>query len=592
MGSTKSPLVKFHRWRLNNLKPHTFIALLSIVIGIAAGLAAVIIKNSVHFIQEMLEEFLPDSIHQYFNFLLPVAGISLVVIFTKYLLKRPITHGIPNVLFSISKRNGKIKRHNMFSSIISSALTVGFGGSVGLEGPTVATGAAIGSNLSRMLKLEYKQIVLMLGCAAAAAMAAIFKAPITAIVFAVEVIMIDLTSFSLIPLLLASSSAVVTSYLFLGMNVLYPFDVEVAFSHRDLVWYILLGIVAGLVSAYFAKVYMFVGKLFDKVKGVGNKLIIGGVLLGIMIFVFPPLFGEGYNDINSCLQGKFSYLYEDSVFSIFKGNIWSVFFLFGALILFKVIATSITFGAGGVGGIFAPTLFMGVHTGMLFAIILNTTGIHVVNENNFALVGMAGLIAGVLHAPLTGMFLIAELTGGYKLFVPLMIVATFSYLTVKIFIKNSVYTYQLARRKALITHDKDKAVLSLMSVDKLLEKDFMAICPDATLRDLVKIIEVSHRNLFPVIDEDNMLVGMLKMDDVRHLIFRPEKYDSVRVKDIMYMPEFFISTDDSVQEVADKFHACGRYNLAVLDNGKYVGFISRAKVFSAYQKMLKHLSHD
>lgn len=592
MVKLSSLLERFHRWRMSHLSPNTFIALLSIVIGIAAGLAAVIIKHSVHFIQEMLDEFVPGPVHQYFNFLFPIVGISLVVIFTKYLLKRPVTHGIPNVLFSISKRNGKIKRHNMYSSVLTSALTVGFGGSVGLEGPTVATGSAIGSNLSKFFRLEYKQIVLMLGCAAAASMAAIFKAPIAAIVFAIEVIMIDLTSFSLIPLLLASVSAVVTSYLFLGMSVLYPFDVETAFSPSDVVWYILLGILAGLVSLYFTKVYKFVAKLFDKVKSTGNRLIIGGVLLGIMVFVFPPLFGEGYNEINSCLQGDFSYLYEDSVFSQFKGNLISVLILITALILFKVFATGITFGAGGVGGIFAPTLFMGVHTGMLFAVVLNTTGIHVVNENNFALVGMAGLIAGVLHAPLTGMFLIAELTGGYKLFVPLMIVATFSYLTVRIFIKNSVYTYQLAQRKALITHDKDKAVLSMMSVGKMLETDFKTIHPEATLRDLVKVIEVSHRNLFPVVDADNMLVGMLKMDDVRHLIFRPEKYDTVRVNDLMYMPEFFISMDDSMQEVADKFHACGRYNLAVLDNGKYIGFISRARVFSAYQKMLKHLSHD
>lgn len=588
----KLPMAKFHRWRHKHMSSSTFIALLSIIVGVAAGFAAVTIKNAVRLMHHLLEVYVPEEIHQYANFLFPVVGISLTVLFIKFIIKQPVRHGIPNVLYSISKRNGKVSRHNMFSSVVTSALTVGSGGSVGLEGPTVATGAAIGSNLSILFNLEYKQITLMLGCACAASMAAIFKAPIAAIVFAVEVIMIDLTSFSLIPLLLASASAVVTSYFFLGQDVLYPFTVEATFTHADLPWYILLGVFTGLISAYFSKVYKVMGKWFEAVQSKTNKLLIGGFLLGVLIFIFPSLFGEGYNEINSCLQGQTSYLFENSLFEKFQGNYLWVFILLGLLILLKIVATSLTFGAGGVGGIFAPTLFMGVHAGMLFATILNTTGIHIVNENNFSLIGMAGLIAGVLHAPLTGIFLIAELTGGYKLFVPLMIVATFSYLTVRIFTKNSVYTYQLAHRKELFTHDKDKAVLSLLKVEKLIETDFKILKPEYTLGDLVKVIEVSHRNIFPVVDDDGMLRGMLKMDDIRHLIFRPEKYDKILVDKLMYMPEYFISKDDTVEIVAQKFHSSGRYNMAVIDNGKYVGFISRARVFSAYQKMLQHFSHD
>ncbi len=592
MSYLNTPLARFHKWRLTHIKPGTFIIMLSIVVGIGGGFSAVIIKNSVWFIDGLLDNFIPEKIHTYFNFIFPIFGLSLTVLVIKYVVKRPVRHGIPNVLYSLSQRNGKIRRHNMFSSIITSSLTVGFGGSVGLEGPTVATGAAIGSNLAILFHLEYKQIMLMLGCASAAAMAAIFKAPITAIVFAVEVIMIDLTSFSLIPLLVSSITAVITSYFFLGQDVLYPFKFQATFTHGDLPWYILLGVVTGLVSAYFSKIYRLISKWFDGMSSEWKRLLIGGVLLGVIVFLFPPLFGEGYNPINSCLQGHMGYLYDNSLFDFMRGNIYSVFVFIILLILVKIFATSITFGAGGVGGIFAPTLFMGVHTGMLFALFLNTTGIHVVNENTFALIAMAGLIAGVLHAPLTGIFLIAELTGGYKMFVPLMIVASVSYLTVRLFVKNSVYTYQLAQRKELFTHDKNKAVLSMMKVNKLIETDFKPVNADASLGDLVKIIEVSHRNIFPVVDNENHMRGMLKMDDVRHLIFRPDKYEKVKVKDLMYMPEFYVSSNDSMQEVADKFHSCGRYNLAVIDEGKYVGFISRARVFSAYQKMLRHFSHD
>jgi CIC family chloride channel protein len=497
------------------------------------------------------------------------------------------------VLYGISKRKGFISLHNTYSSVITSAFTVGFGGSVGLEGPTVTTGAAIGSQLSKFFRLEYKYVVLMLACASAGSMAAIFKAPIAAIVFAVEVIMIDLTTFSLIPLLLSTSSAVVISYLFLGMNVLYPFEVETTFVLEELPFYIVLGIVSGLVSAYFIKTYNYIDKLFHRLKNKRTRLLIGGIALGAIIFIFPSLYGEGYEAINSGLAGNTDYLFNGSLFVSLKDNYGVMIILMVMVVLFKVIATSATFGAGGVGGIFAPTLFTGVNTGLLFAMFSKKVlGFTHLNSNNFALIGMGGLIAGVLHAPLTGIFLIADISGGYKLFVPLMITATFSYLTVKAFTSNSVYNLQLAKRKQLVTHHKDKQVLAIMNVSDLIETDFMILKPEDKLRQLIDAISISHRNLFPIVDEEGLMVGMVKMDDVRHLIFKQDVYDKITLKELMYMPEHWISPTDSMDEVVKKFEASGRYNMAVIIHGKYKGFLSRAKVFSRYRKHVEHFSHD
>lgn len=592
MAGKNSILVGFHRWRLRHLSERNFLLILSVVIGVIVGIVATIIKNTVWLTQRLVNRLVSNEVHNYIYFILPVIGILITVIIVKFLIKSPVRHGVPNVLHSISKREGVMSRHNMFSSVITSALTVGFGGSVGLEGPTVATGAAYGSWISKFFRLNYKNTTLMLACACAGAMAAIFKAPIAAIVFAVEVIMIDLTTFSLVPLLLASASAVMTSYFFMGQNVLYPFEVDKAFSLGELPYYILLGIIAGLVSAYFTKMYMFIADLFEGIKKARTRLLAGGLSLGALIFFFPALFGEGYESINSCLDGDLGYLFNNSIFYDFKESMVAVFFLLGAIILLKIIATSVTFGSGGVGGIFAPTLFMGVNTGMLFAKLINLTGIRELNTNNFALIGMTGLIAGVLHAPLTGIFLIADISGGYKLFVPLMITATFAYVTTLIFTKNSVYHYQLARRKELMTHDKDKNVLQRMQVVKLIENDFEVLHPNSSLRDLTEAISRAHRDLFPIVDENGQLKGMLKMDDVRQLIFKQELYDKVHLSHIMYMPEHFISPTDSMEEVAEKFESSGRFNIAVIDDGKYLGFISRARVFSSYRKNVRHLSHD
>lgn len=592
MNQFLEKLESFHQWRINKISTKHFVMILSVLIGITSGFIAVIIKNAVKIMHQVLKVFFLDDMNRYLFFLYPIIGLTLTVLFIKYILRKPVRHGIPNVLYGISKRKGFISKHNTFSSIITSAFTVGFGGSVGLEGPTVSTGAAIGSQLSKFFRLEYKYVVLMLGCASAASMAAIFKAPIAGIVFAVEVIMIDLTTFSLIPLLLASASAVLTSYLFLGMDVLYPFEVKSVFVLSEFPKYIVLGITTGLVSAYFIKMYVKIAKLFSEVKLKRYRLIIGGMLLGILIFIFPSLYGEGYEAINSGLMGNLNYLFNNSIFSSFDNNIWAILLLLAFVILAKVIATSLTFGAGGVGGIFAPALFTGVNTGLFLAFLMKDVMGFNINVDNFALLGMGGLLTGVLHAPLTGIFLIADISGGYKLFVPLMITATFSYLTVKFFTKNSVYTEQLSQHKQLVTHHRDRHVLSIMQVPDLIETDFVLLNPNDKLRQLVDAISVSHRNLFPVVDENGLMVGMVKMDDVRHLIFKQEVYDKITLKEIMYLPEHWISPHDSMEEVVSKFESSERYNLAVIDDGKYRGFISRAKVFSIYREYVRSFSHD
>ncbi len=587
-----SVLRRFLIWRIRHMSQKNFIMILSVIIGVLAGLGAVVIKKGVHLVRFLLTSNISENYHNYLFFVLPAIGILIVVLYTRFVIRRHVGHGIPSVLFAISRTHGIIKRHNIFSSIITSVFTVGFGGSVGLEGPAVATGAAIGSNIGQMFRLNYKQITLLLGLASAAAMSAIFKSPIAAVVFAIEVIMIDLTMASLIPLLIASVTGVLTSYFFMGQAVMYPFDIKVGFVLEDIPYYILLGLLAGLVSVYFTKMYIFIESTFAKVKKWYLKWLAGGVILGILIFLFPSLYGEGYDAVNSCLQGDYSPLFNNSLFYSFNDEIIMVFVLFLMILFFKAIATSVTFGAGGIGGIFAPTLFMGAYTGLFFTTFLKYLGVGHLNASNFALVGMGGLIAGVLHAPLTAVFLIAEITTGYQLFVPLMITATISYATIRIFVKNSVYTHQLARRGELITHHKDKAILSMMKVDKLIEKNFKTVKPDDMLGDLVKVIADSKRNIYPVIDEQNHFYGIIFLDDIRNIMFKPELYDTTSVSSLMFMPATYVDPEESMEEVAKKFQQTRNYNLPVLKDGKYIGFISRANVFSEYRKLLKDFSDE
>jgi CIC family chloride channel protein len=583
---------RFMVWQAKRMNHRTFLMIISVVIGILSGTSAVILKNSVAFIRDLLISSAPVYQENFLYFALPAIGIILSILFVKYVVKDHVEHGVPSILYAISRNNGIIKRHNMFSSIFTSALTVGFGGSVGLEGPTLATGAAVGSNIGQYLRLSYKDLVLMMTLACAGAMAAIFKSPIAAIVFAIEVLMIDLTMASLIPLLIASVTALLTSYFFLGNAVLYPFEIKDAFYFNHIPYYLLLGVLTGLVSVYFTRIYIRVEKYFKEIEKWWVRWIYGGTVLGLLIFFFPALYGEGYEAVNTFMKGDYSPLFNGSPFYEFQDSIWVVFLLFLLVLFFKVIATATTFGAGGVGGIFAPALFMGVIAGLFFSEVINFTELTFLPGSNFAMVGMSGLIAGVLHAPLTGIFLIAEITGGYDLIVPLMLVSTISYATTRVFVNNSVYTYQLAARGELFTHHKDKRVMSMLKVHDLIETNFRTIHPEARLRELIQVISESSRNIFPVVDEENIFHGFIRLDDIRHIMFKPELYESIIVKSLMVTPAAHVSPDDTMETVAEKFAHYDKYNLPVLQDGKYIGFVSRANVFSTYREKVRQFSED
>ncbi len=566
--------------------------LLSIIVGFLVGMLAVIMKNAVFFVRKLLTGGFDVEYFNYWYVVYPAIGLLLTLIFIKFILRKPVRDGIPNVLYSISKNHGIIEPHNTFSSIITSTLTVGFGGSVGLEGPTVVTGAAWGSFLAKKLGLSYKQIISVLGFASAAAMSAIFKAPIAAVVFALEVILFDMTMSSLVPILIASITAALTSYFFLGFDVLYPFQVQYSFSLSETLYYFGLGVFASFVSAYYIKTYVLIGKVFDKLKGWVTKFIVGSIALGVLIFLMPSLYGEGYEAINSALKGNLEFIFDNSIFYALKDNVSVSLVLLFAIILLKVIATSLTFRAGGIGGVFAPTLFIGAMSGLFFAKTFNILGLGSLPVNDFALVGMAGLLAGVVQAPLTAIFLIAEITEGYSLFLPIMIVSTTAYAITKAMSPRSIYTIQLSKRGDMLTHHKDQAVLAMMSIKPLIETNFSKISPDANLGDLIKVIAESTRNIFPVVDDDNNFYGIIILDQIRHIMFKPELYETTSVRSLMFNPSTVVQIDDDMETVAQKFQHSGKYNLVVLDNGKYVGFVSRANVFSKYRQLLKEFSEE
>jgi len=579
-------------WRIANIPERQFIYILSLIVGIVSGLAALALKSSIHFVAEKLTYwFSADSI-SYLYLVYPLIGIFLTVLFVRFIIKDDIGHGVSKILYSISKQGSRLKKHNTWSSMISSSLTIGFGGSVGAEAPIVLTGASIGSNLARFFKLNYKYVTLMVGCGAAGGIAGIFNAPIAGIVFTLEVLMLDLTMAYLVPLLISSISATIISYFFMGEGVLMRFSHVHDFSVNTIWFYILLGIFTGLMGLYFTRMTMFLENKFKKLRSWGLRLLIGGVSMGILVFIFPPLWGEGYTEIITIFNGNGPDLLNNSMFFGGKDNDYMIILFLAGVLVFKVFAMVATTGSGGVGGIFAPTLFMGAIAGFFFARVINIYDAGTLPEDNFALAGMAGMMAAVMHAPLTGIFLTAEITRGYGLFIPLITTSTIAYLTIMRFEPHSVYTKQLAKRGHLITHHKDKAVLRLMEVKQLIETDFEIILPDATLRDLVKAISRSKRNLYPVVDENRILHGMVKLSDVKSLIFEHALYDEVKVKDLMYMPEHYISPTDTMEAVAEKFETSGRYNLAVIDNGRYLGFISRAVAFSKYRKTLQDFSNE
>jgi chloride channel protein, CIC family len=579
-------------WRMRNVRDSQFVIFLSLVIGLLSGLAATILKNLVHYTHYFMTNGFDFTTENFMYLAYPMIGIILTVIFANYIISDQLGHGVSRILFAISKNNGKIKSHNTFSSMIGSSLTVGFGGSLGLEAPIVLTGSAIGSNLARFFRLNYKTVILMIGCGSAGAIAGIFKAPIAGVIFAIEVLMLDLTMTTLIPLLISAITAATVAYFLLGNEVIFSFNITTPFLLEDIPFYILLGIIAGFISLYFTRAAMRIEMHYQKIKNTWIRIVVGGAILGLLIFVFPSLFGEGYEALNEILKGNGESIINQSIFRDFLENKWLFLLLLLLILFFKVIATSTTNGIGGVGGIFAPSLFMGGVTGFFTARMINSFFSLNVSESNFSLVGMAGIMAGVMHSPLTAIFLIAEITGGYELLPPLIITATISYLTIMYFEPHSIYTKRLALRGELMTHNKDKAVLSMMKARKLIETNFKTIHPDATLRDLVIAISKSTRNVFPVVDDERNFAGIIILDHIREIIFRPEMYENTLVRELMFSPELTVDPDESMEEVAKKFQKSGKFNLVVLKDGKYLGFISRARVFSAYRNLLKEFSDD
>lgn len=579
-------------WRMRNIPGRQFVIFLSFIIGILSGLAAVLLKNLVYYTHYFMTNGYDFNAINYMYFAYPMFGIILTVLFVKYLVKDNIGHGVSKILYAISKNNGVIKSHNTYSSMIGSSLTIGFGGSVGLEAPIVLTGSAIGSNLGRLFRLNYKTIILMIGCGSAGAIAGIFKAPIAGVIFAIEVLMIDLTMTTLIPLLIAAVTGSTIAFFLMGDDVVFSFQVITPFIFKEIPYFVLLGIFSGLVSLYFTRSTMYIERKFGNIKHSTLRILIGGAILGSLIFVFPSLFGEGYEALMDILQGKGENIINQSIFSGSSENQWLFLLILLLILFFKVIAMSVTTGSGGVGGVFAPSLFMGGVTGFFVARFINVVSSFKVNESIFSLVGMAGIMAGVMHAPLTAIFLIAEITGGYQLLPQLIITATIAYLTIMYFEPHSIYTKRLALRGELMTHDKDKAVLSMMHVGKLIEKNFKTIHPESKLSDLIQVIAGSSRNIFPVVDEENNFFGIVFMDNIRHIMFQPELYEKTYVSELMFMPEITVSPDESMEAVAKKFQQSGKFNLVVLQDGKYLGFVSRARVFSSYRSLLKNFSDD
>lgn len=585
-------LIKLQKWRLKHISHRNFILILSFIVGLISGLAAVVLKNTVFYTHYFLTVGFENEAVNWLYLAYPLFGMAITVLFVRYFVKDNISHGISKILYSISQNNGYIKPHNNYSSLIASTITVGFGGSVGLEAPIVFTGASIGSNIARILRMDYKSITMMIGCGAAGAIAGIFNAPIAGVLFALEVLMLDLTMGSLIPLLIASvTGATLTSFL-MGKSVLFAFNAISPFNLYNIPFYIVLGIVCGFVSLYFMRANRFIEAKVSLIEKPIGRLILSGIMVSFLIFLMPPLYGEGYDMLTDILNGRGDNLFNGSLFYSLKDNAY-LFILFVVLVLiFKVIAMSFTTAGGGIGGVFAPSLFMGGVTGFLVARFVNTFKISQLPESNFALAGMAGVMAAVMHAPLTAIFLIAEITGGYEFFLPLMITSTIAFLTINLYEKHSIYSKRLADKGELITHDKDKAALSRLKINKLVEHNFLTVNPDETLGDLVKTVAKSERNVFPVVDEENNFLGVVFINDIRHIIFNTELYNTTYIRNLMFMPDTIINLDATMEDVAKKFNETSHYNLPVVNNGKYIGFVSRANVFSAYRNLIKDFSQD
>lgn len=586
-------LKKITCWRLTHLSEQNTVLILSIFVGSIAAMAAILLKNAVYFTHQSLLRAFPETEFNFLYLAFPIIGITLTVLIIKFFIKDDLSHGVTKVLYAISKKNGKLKLHHTYSSVLTSTITVGFGGSVGLEAPITLTGSAIGSQLGSFFNLKHKSVILLTACGSTGAIAAIFNAPIAAIVFAIEILMLDLTTLSLLPLLIAAVTGTSLSYLFLGKSVMFnAIPIVPDFKMYNLPFYVLLGLFSGFLSLYFMRITSFVEKKFLIIKKKYIKIIIGGVTLSILIFLFPSFYGEGYDNIADLLSGNSNSLFYNSPFYFFKYNELTLMLFVFILLIFKPFATAFTTAAGGVGGVFAPLLYIGGMAGFFIATSLNFMFNTELSVINFILAGMAGSMGSVMKAPLTAIFLIAEISGGYHLFIPLIITTVISYMVFYPFEKYSIYTKSLAKQGDLITHDKNKHALSKIDVMGMIEDDFKTLGPDSNLKDLTKLIEQSNRNIFPVVDENLIFYGVVLLDDVRTIIFNTNEYDT-SIMQFMYKPEITIAPDECMISVVNKFKKSGYYNMPVIDEeGKYYGFISRANVYTEYRDIVEEISED
>ncbi|MDR0536754.1 MAG: chloride channel protein [Tannerellaceae bacterium] len=580
----------YHRtllWREKHVQEKHFLLFVSFLVGICTAASAIVLKQMIHLVQSLLTGHMNISQANYLYLLYPILGILLAGLFVKYIVRDDISHGVTKVLYAISQRKSRIKTHNTYSSLVASSLTIGLGGSVGAEAPIVLTGAAIGSNLGRLFRLEHKTLMLLVGCGAAGAVAGIFKAPIAGLVFVIEVLMLDLTMTSVMPLLITSVTAATVAYIFNGTEAMFKFSQTESFLISRIPYVLILGILCGLLSLYVTRVMNRLEGILKKFP-YHKKFIICALTLSLLIFLLPPLYGEGYDTIRILLNGQYAETMNRSLFYPFRDNIAGVLLFMLLILLSKVFASTVTNGGGGCGGVFAPSLYMGCILGFTFA--HSSTLIDFIpnlSEKNFALLGMAGVMSGIMHAPLTGVFLIAELTGGYDLFLPLMIVSISSYLTILAFEPHSIYTMRLAQKGELLTHHKDRAVLTLLNLQSLIEKEFETLRPEQTLGDVVRAISRNRRNAFPVTDSDNRLIGVVQLDNIRNIMFRPELYDRFKVSKIMISVPARIDINMQMDRVMQTFDDTKAWNLPVVDaDGRYLGFLSKSKIFNSYREIL------
>lgn len=591
------------QWREKNLTEQQFVLFLAFLTGLAGAASALILKWLIHSFQHLLTFFFVDGAN-YLYLLYPVVGILLAGCYVRYVLKDDIGHGVTKILYAISQRKSIIKTHNMYSSVLASSVTIGFGGSVGAEAPIVLTGSAIGSNLGRLFRMDQHTLMILLGCGATAGIAGIFKAPIAGLLFTVEVLMLDLTAFSIMPLLISSVTAASVAYAFEGSKAMFSFTDTMDFTVERIPFVILLGIVCGFASLYFTRTTFWAEDMFKKIRSPWRKWIVGGSMLSILIFLLPPLYGEGYESIQHIYDGHYQEITENSIFYQFVGTTTegilplTSFVVLSAFVLLimatKSFATAATNGGGGCGGTFAPSLFLGNLTGFLFALLLNRLGLFTFLPGpNFAVMGMAAVMSGVMHAPLMGVFLSAELTGRFDLFLPLLIASCISYGTIRIFEPYSIYTRRLAQKGELITHHKDKAVLTLLKLEDFVEHDYQVISPSMMLGELVVLVSEAKHNTFPVCDEEGRFMGIVTLDDIRNIMFQPRLYQRYSVADIMIGPLAKVTPTMNMAEVMNLFDNTNAWSLPLIDNsGQYIGMLSRNHIYNKYRSVLRTFSED